>query len=75
MKYIWIGVIPDIFGYGITAASLTEAGAKKTLHKAYLQWKKHRPNPETNFKQAFEDWGGYLTRVDLDKGYADNFSE
>jgi hypothetical protein len=35
MKYIWIGVIPDIFGYGITAASLTEAGAKKTLHKAF----------------------------------------
>lgn len=74
MKYIWIGVIPDIFGYGIAVASMTEAGAMKTLRKAYLQCKKHRPNPETNFKQAFEDWGGYVIEAELDKGYGDNFS-
>lgn len=75
MTHIWIGVIPDIFGYGITVASLTEAGAKKALRKAYLDWKKHRPNPETNFNSSFEDWGGYITKVELDKGYNDNFGE
>ena len=50
MKYIWIGVIPDIFGSGITAASLTEAGAKKTLHKAYLQWNTDRTPRQTSNK-------------------------
>jgi hypothetical protein len=75
MKYIWIGVIPDIFGYGISVASLTEAGAKKTLRKAYLECKKGRTDTETNFKQAFEDWGGYITEAELDKSYADHFRE
>jgi hypothetical protein len=73
MKYIWIGIIPDIFGYGITVASMTEEGAMKALRKAYREWKVHRPNPETNFKLAMENWGGRIEKIELDKTYSDNF--
>lgn len=73
-KHIWVGVIPDIFGYGITVASMTEGGAKKGLRKAFLEWKKHRQSPST-FNSAFEDWGGRIDKIELDKAYADNFGE
>lgn len=74
MTHIWVGVIPDIFGYGITVASLTEAGAKKGLRKSFQVWKKHRES-DTKFSDAFENWGGYITKVELDKPYNDNFGE
>jgi hypothetical protein len=74
MKYIWVGVIPDIFGYGITVASLSRSGAFRALRKAFLEWKKHRESPST-FNSAFEDWGGRVEQIELDKAYADNFGE
>lgn len=75
MKYIWIGVIPDIFGYGITVASLTKEDAMKALRRGYREWKVHRENPNTNFKQSFEDFGGRIERIELGKTYCDNFGE
>ena len=73
MKHIYIGVIPDIFGYGINVASDTKAGAMEALRKAYDGWKEARPDPDTNFKSSFEYWGGSVTKVELGKAYHDNF--
>jgi CO dehydrogenase/acetyl-CoA synthase delta subunit len=73
-KHIYIGVIPDIFGYGISVASDTEAGAMKALRKAYADWKKARPNPETNFDKSFDAYAGRVIEVELGKAYYDNFN-
>jgi hypothetical protein len=73
-KTIWMGIIPGIFGYGISVASETEAGAMKALRKAYAEWKVARPNQETNFKSSFEQWGGHVFEVELNKSYFDSFN-
>jgi hypothetical protein len=73
-KTIWMGIIPGIFGYGISVASETEAGVMKALRKAYAEWKVARPNQETNFKSSFEQWGGHVFEVELNKSYFDSFN-
>lgn len=73
-KTIWMGIIPGIFGYGISVASETEAGVMKALRKAYAGWKVARPNKETNFKSSFEEWGGHVFEVELNKSYFDSFN-
>lgn len=75
LTHIWIGVIPDIFGYGISVASLTEDGAMKALRNAYNEWKVHRPNSSTTFSTSFENFGGRVERIELNKSYCDNFGE
>jgi hypothetical protein len=73
-KAIWIGMIPDIFGYGINVASDSKANAMAALRKAYDDHKKHNPNPNTNFDDSFEYWGGSVIKVTLNKPYSDNFN-
>lgn len=72
-KTIFIGVIPGIFGYGISVASDTREGAMDAMHEAYDDWKKVRPNPDTNFETSFEEWGGRIEEVVLGKTYYDDF--
>ena len=73
-KHIFIGTIPDIFGYGISVASDTEAGAMTALRKAYAEWKEANPDSTTSFKTSFEYWGGHITKVELGKAYHDGFN-
>jgi len=73
-KHIWMGIIPGIFGYGISVASETEQGVMKALRKAYAEWKVARPNQETNFESSFEEWGGHVFEVELNKSYFDSFN-
>jgi len=75
-KTIWIGVIPDIFGYGISVAEESEEACMKALKRAYREWKTGcYGNQATNFKDSFENWGGRVKEVELGKKYFDNFSE
>ena len=30
---------------------------------------KQRPNPETNFNKSFEEFGGYVEKIEIGKGY------
>jgi len=73
--HIWIGVIPGIFGYGISVASETRAGAMKALRKS---WKERMPSstfPKTaTFKEHFEEFGGDVSKIELDRAYWDNFA-
>jgi hypothetical protein len=72
-KTIWVGVIPGIFGYGISVASDSEANAMGALRLAYAEWKAGRPDPDTNFESSFDSWGGQVFEVELNKSYYDNF--
>lgn len=73
-KTIFVGVIPDIFGYGINVASDTRDGAFTALREAYDDWKKARPDPNTTFNRSFAYYGGYVIEVELGKGYHDGFN-
>jgi CO dehydrogenase/acetyl-CoA synthase delta subunit len=73
-KTIYVGIIPDIFGYGISVAASTWAGADKALREAYAEWKESRPDPSTNFDKSFAYYGGYITEVELGKSYHDGFT-
>jgi hypothetical protein len=64
-KHIYIGKIPDIFGYGIMVASDTESGAMEALRSEYNRWKKMRPDASTRFEKSYEYWGGYIEKMDL----------
>jgi ribosomal protein S5 len=74
-RTVWVGVIPGIFGYGISVAEESEEACMKALNRAYREWKKGYPDPTTNFKTSFEYWGGRVTEVELGKNYFDNFGE
>jgi hypothetical protein len=71
---VWVGVIPDIFGYGINAIGHTRAGVMRTLRQSYDEWKKARPDPTTNFKDSYARFGGAVTKVEIDKAYHNNFN-
>ena len=76
-NHIWIGVIPGIFGgYGISVASETKEGAMKALRKRWNDWMPSSSFPEgSTFEQHFEDFGGQVKQVSLDRPYYDNFAE
>jgi hypothetical protein len=73
-KTIWIGVIPGIFGYGISVASDTRDNCLKAIKKSYKEFKKSYPNKSITFVKSFEDWGGRIYEIELDKTYFDDFS-
>jgi len=73
-NYIWVGIIPSIFGYGISVASKTKAGAMKALQVSYEEWKSVRQDEYvTTFQESFEYWGGYVNKIQLDEDYTDGF--
>ena len=71
--HVWVGVIPDIFGYGINVVAHTKADAEAALRKAYADWKVAYPNPITNFKSSFACHGGYIVKVKIGDCYHDGF--
>jgi hypothetical protein len=73
-KTIWVGIIPDIFGYGINVVAASKAGADQALREAYAEWKKSRPDPSTNFDKSFAYYGGSVREVELGKGYHAGFN-
>lgn len=71
---VWVGVIPDIFGYGINAIGHTRVDVMRTLRKSYDEWKKARPDPTTNFRDSYARFGGAVFKIEIDKAYHDNFN-
>jgi len=68
-KKIIYGVIPDIFGYGISALGNSRKEVIDTLRMEYERWKRHRQDADTNFKTSFERFGGWVDEVEIGKGY------
>ena len=75
MKTVWIGMIPGIFGYGLSAVGDTKKECMDALKKGYDEFKKGYPDPTTNFKKSYEYWGGYCKKVEMGKAYYDDFAE
>lgn len=73
-RYIWIGIIPDIFGYGICVAEESRALCMQALEKAYEEWKEVQPDPDTNFKKSFNYYGGRVEKITLGKSYFEDFA-
>ena len=71
---IWCGLIPDIYGYGITVFETTEELAKKSLKKHFLVAKKSF-NGEYSFPKAMEWFGGRVFPIEMDKYYDDGLRE
>jgi hypothetical protein len=72
---LWVGIIPDIFGYGFSVAGQTAGECKKAMQQEYKRWKKMYPDTETNFESSFENFGGRIQRISLGKVYYENFGE
>jgi hypothetical protein len=70
---IWVGIIPDIFGYGISVAETSKAKAMTALRKSYDEWKEAQPDSSTDFETSFQYWGGSVTEIELGKAYNDGF--
>jgi hypothetical protein len=66
----WCGLIPDIYGYGITVFETTEDLAKKSLKKHFHVAKKSFDGVYT-FPQAMEAFGGRVFEVEMDTCYDD----
>jgi len=75
MKTVWIGIIPEIFGYGISVVELSEESCYKALKKEYREWKKLQPDSSTNFDDSFEYYGGSVKEVQLGKCYYEDFKQ
>jgi hypothetical protein len=84
-KTIWIGVIPSIFGYGMTVIEESEEACLKALKKDYAECCKGRPDDYgvqydengkrmTRFEKAMDNWGGRIEEVQLGKVYWDDFN-
>ena len=73
-KEIWCGQIPDIYGYGIMIFANSESRVKTLLKAEFYKWRKSY-NSSTKFKDAFENWGGRITKVKIEKAYFDNLGE
>jgi hypothetical protein len=75
---LWVGVIPDIFGYGMTVLSNSKDGAMKALKAEYRRWKKSQgehADPTTTFAGSYENFGGHIKKIEVGKVYFDNFGE
>jgi hypothetical protein len=66
----WCGLIPDIYGYGITVFETTEDLARKSLKKHFYQAKKAFQGVYS-FPQAMENFGGRVFEVEMDTCYDD----
>jgi|GEM_PF-4496746 len=74
-KKIWIGTIPEIFGYGMCVIGNSEKECMKALRKDYDESKKGRKEMTSQkiFLEAFEYWGGCVEEVKIGKVYSDGF--
>ena len=71
---VWIGRIPEIYGYGLSVMEHSEAEAMKTLKREFLKMKKSWQGVKT-FPQAMDYFGGRVFKIESGKAYYDDFGE
>jgi hypothetical protein len=83
MEKLWVGQIPDIFGYGLLVLEDSEDKCRKALRKAYNDWAKNYPDTygrmegkvlRSRFDKAMHHWGGEVRKIEIGKVYYDNFN-
>jgi len=71
---MWIGHIPEIYGYGIMVLECTENEARKSLKRAFAITKKANDGQRT-YAASFDHWGGRIFEIETGRHYCDDFSE
>jgi predicted RNase H-like HicB family nuclease len=88
-RTIWMGTIPEIFGYGLSVVGETREECEAALKKGYREWTKNSAYSSddygdmrdkngkklTRFEKAMEYWGGSVFQVELGKIYYDDFKD
>ena len=69
-KTVWIGMIPEIFGYGIAVIETNEKKCYQALKKALKEW-----NGELIFKKTMEYYGGEVKEIEFGRSYFDDFKD
>lgn len=83
---IWVGIVPDIFGYGMSVAADSKAECEKALRARYTQWKRDTGKllrsvkqpydaSETAFASSFENFGGRIMEIKKGEVYFDHFAK
>ena len=73
---IWIGVIPGIFGYGISVVGDTNKSVMENLKKRWETLTKASSFlSNSTFKEDFDNFGGYIEEINLGVKRSDNFDE
>jgi hypothetical protein len=72
-NYMWVGTIPEIFGYGFSVMDRTEDLARKALKKAYDDFPDKPEGYADGFEMAFTHWGGFINKITLGEVYNDDF--
>ena len=71
---VWVGMIPEIHGYGLNVMEFSEAEAKKTLRREFLKMQKAW-NGEFTFPKAMEYFGGRVFKIEPGKAYYEDFGD
>ena len=71
---MWIGCIPEIYGYGVMVMECTEDEARKSLKRAFANAKRSNQG-ERSYNDSFIHWGGRIFEVQTGKHYGDDFCE
>ena len=71
---IWVGHIPEIYGYGIMVIECTEDQARKSLKRMFQETRKIW-HGELAYTKAMDYFGGKIFQVETGKQYYDDFGE
>jgi len=69
---VWIGLIPDIHGYGLNVLEFSEDLCRKALKREFRAMQKSW-HGELTFPQAMENFGGRIEKIEPGKAYFENF--
>jgi hypothetical protein len=75
---IWLGTIPDCFGYGIAVIEDTQEKCRLALKKDWDETltarKDYIPhNFPQDYESALDYFGGFVTEIEKGKAYCDGF--
>lgn len=75
MKTIYIGQIPEAFGYSIEATGASRKDCEKALWDEFLKRQKSYDSLHdiTSLKKAFEYFGGGVSQVSIGRAYFGGF--
>lgn len=68
---LWVGHIPEIYGYGIMVLEFSEDQARKSLKRMFNAWRKSM-HGEFTYPKAMDYFGGRIFEVETGKQYYDD---
>ena len=77
--YIYMGMMPNICGYGIAVIGKSESEVRKSLEKSYNRWKKSCGDDfiyeARTFDKAMDYFGGWIEKKYFGFDYFDDFAK